>query len=132
MCRGGIHLVSVYLWNGEGLSKRNLDLLHCLAQVLTTLDGPWILGGDFNLTPELLGECGWLQLARGVAFAPDLPTCNEKVYDFFVVSEGLAPAVFCVRTLEDGGFNPHSPVRMLLHARPRRFRVRQLAAPKKF
>ena len=51
MCRGGVHLISVYLFFGEGLSQRNVDLLQSIAGVIGELQGPWIVAGDFNLTP---------------------------------------------------------------------------------
>ena len=50
VCPGGVHLVCVYLHDGEGLSKRNLDILQELAFVIARLRGPWICGGDFNIT----------------------------------------------------------------------------------
>ena len=48
-----------------GLSPANLDLLQEVAGLLEQLEGPWLIGGDFNRTPELLQESGWLQLVRG-------------------------------------------------------------------
>ena len=121
MCRGGVHLISAYLWTAEGLSKRNLDLLQALAEVVQAVDGPWILAADFNLRPELLEKSGWLKMVRGTAFCTEAPTCGEQIYDYFVVSEGLAPAVRGVHLVADGGFAPHRPVRLYLAAGPRRF-----------
>ena len=40
--RGGVHLVSLYLWTREGLTERNCALLHRLALLLRSIDGPWI------------------------------------------------------------------------------------------
>ncbi len=58
LCPGGVHLVCVYLYDGEGLSRRNMDLLQELAFVITHLRGPWLCGGDFNMTPTQLEESG--------------------------------------------------------------------------
>ena len=38
-CRGGIHVLSAYAWCSEWLSKRNLDLLQVVAQIISTLHG---------------------------------------------------------------------------------------------
>ena len=132
VCRGGLHLVSVYLWHTEGLSQRNLDLLQCLAGVLRQLRGPWIVGGDFNLTPDMLRTSGWLFLVNGVLHSPGVATCKGRQIDFFVTSAALAPAVAAVLVVGDTGSGPHSAVRMLLKAAPRGLKVRCLAAPRKF
>ena len=56
--KGGVHLISVYLWTGEGLSERNLALLHRLKLLTKTLKGLWVVGGDWNVEPELLQSSG--------------------------------------------------------------------------
>ena len=132
VCRGGLHLVSVYLWTAEGLSQRNLDLLQCLAGVLAGLRGPWIVAGDFNVTPDVLQSSGWPSLVCGVVHAPCTATCNGKVYDYFVASASLSSAVAKVRVVGDGATKPHSAVRLLLKTAPRSHKVRCLAAPRKF
>ena len=81
MCRDGIHLISVYLRDTEGLSQANLDILHSLAATISELQGPWLIAGDFNLEPSLLRQSGWLQLVKGVVHAPPDPTCGLKTYD---------------------------------------------------
>ena len=65
--------------------------------------------------------------------ATDEPTCNSNKFDFFVISEELeaAEAAVGVVRLTDGGFNPHSPVRLLLRGDGRRKMVRELKRPTK-
>ena len=62
--------MSAYLWTNEGLSPRNLDLLQCLAHVLSTIDGPWVVGADWNLTPADLEAAGWLALCAAPSRRP--------------------------------------------------------------
>ena len=50
--RGGLLLISVYMWCIEGATERNLDLLRAAGEAATMYGGPWIIGGDFNMTPE--------------------------------------------------------------------------------
>eukprot|EP00973_Karenia_brevis_P017249 2368142-Karenia_brevis.AAC.1 len=59
------------------------------AAAILQLRGPWVLGGDWNITPELLATTNWLKVVGGVIVAPKSATCNGSVYDFFVVSRGL-------------------------------------------
>ena len=71
-------------------------------------------------------------MVDGCICAPTGPTCNGKVYDFFVVSNCLRQAVHSVVTVADGGFTPHSPVRLYLKAAARHDRVNGVAGPKGF
>jgi hypothetical protein len=50
--KGGVHLSTVYPWDTEGPSERNLEPLQLLGRKLTALHGPWILAGDFTMTPQ--------------------------------------------------------------------------------
>ena len=132
LCRGGVHLISVYLFFGEGLSCRNIDLLQAIAGVICELRGPWILAGDFNITPQDLISTGWLQLVGGTVHAPSLPTCNGRVIDFFVTSATLAFAVVAATVVSDTGTYPHSAVRLLVRASPRCVMVNSLRKPAAF
>ena len=130
-CKGGIHFVSLYLWCVEGLSRRNLDVLQCVAQLLASLHVPWVLAADFNLEPHVLQESGWLELVRGAIAAPEQPTCGKRCYDYLVVSKGLLPSVVGVAVVDDAGLHPHSPSRLFIRGRPRQVQARMLVAPRK-
>ena len=112
--------------------KLNLDMLQSLAAVLSTLKGPWVIGADWNCTPEQLEKTGWLRLVRGKICAPTLATCMERTIDFFVISEDLAPAVHDTVVVSDALSNPHKPARLYLNAAPRQLLVRQLKNVGKF
>lgn len=77
-----------------------------MAVVLNSLKGPWAIGGDSNCTPEELLQTGWLRLVKGVTVAPKVDTCNQRVIDFFVVSDGLRQAAPAAYAVGDGGFYP--------------------------
>ena len=129
--KGGIHLISVYLWHSEGLSVRNLQLLEVVANIIRVIVGPWILGGDFNITPEVLRASGWLALVGAEVRGTAQATCKGKEYDYFVLPSSLLGEVVAVLPVVDSGISPHTPVRILLKGAPRSHRVRQLAAPPK-
>ena len=101
VCRGGIHFGSCYMHcNWEHNRTFNLDLLQCIGAMLATLRGPWIIGGDWQCPPDELRDTGWLKTVKSVIYAPDAPTCDDRVLDYYVVSEDLAQAwaivVVCV------------------------------------
>ena len=102
MCRGGVHCGSIYCHHGIGIAApANLDFLQGVAGVLCRLAGPWLIGGDWNCTPEQLSATGWLKLIGAKIFAPAANTCKGKVYDLFVVADCLAHAVVATHTLGD-------------------------------
>lgn len=49
--------------------------------------------------------------------APTSPTCNGKVYDFFVVAQQLSHNVLGCRTICGAGLHPHSPAHIYLNDR---------------
>ena len=115
-----------YFHCAEGLSPRNLRLLEEMARVLQGLTGPWCVGGDWQMEPEVLLRSGFARLVKGVIFAPSTPTCRGHVIDYFVVSENVRSAVQGARRLDDTPFEPHSPVRIFIKAAPREDRVRKM------
>ncbi len=127
--RGGLHCGSIWLKDCEGMSATNKSILDHAAAAIGRLRGPWVLGGDWNLPPEVLASAGWLSVVNGIIVAPSGPTCNEKVYDFFVISKGLSPSVVGVQRVDNAGLSPHYPARLLLRGDARRHAVRQLVRP---
>ena len=117
MGKGGVHCGSPYLYSMKGKggvqAQCNLDMLDSMAFTLNGLVGPWILGGDWNCTPQELADTGWLQKVGGTVHAPDTATCNDSTYDFFVVKTTIADGVVCTRKIGDAGFTPHSPARLV-------------------
>ena len=87
-------MASIYLHTRVGASAPcNLDLLEAVAAVLRSLQGPWILGGDFNATPAELAATGFLKLAGDVVIkAPGEATAGKREIDFFIFSPGLVHA----------------------------------------
>ena len=133
VCKGGLFFGSVYLYDTCGpTAKKNRELLEAVASVLSCLNGPWIIAGDFNCLPEALEDTGFLQLVGGVIHCPADVTCGDKVYDYFIVSKDLSEFVHDTVVVSDRFYSPHSPVRLLLRAAPRSMLVQVLKAPKGF
>ncbi len=65
ICKGGVYVVTVYLWNGEHLSERNLGILEALAATLATCKTLWIVTADFQVPPAELLRSGWPELVGG-------------------------------------------------------------------
>jgi endonuclease/exonuclease/phosphatase family metal-dependent hydrolase len=98
--KGGFHLATIYCHTKIGIkAKSNLDLLEEAGACLRTLNGPWVLCGDFNCTPADIRDTGWTDVVKGAVHAPPTPTCNDKTYDFFIVSRDISHAVRRVSTV---------------------------------
>jgi hypothetical protein len=127
--KGGVHFFSVYLKDGEGMSDTNAAILTQLAMAVASVRGPWIAGGDWNMTPATLAASNWPTIARGRIHAPALPTCNDKTYDYFVTSADISDAVSGVVRINDGGCSPHWTSRLYIHGGARAKAVRRLVKP---
>ena len=132
ICKGGLHCGSIYPIVSEGMSATNCDLLQAVVEDLASLRGPWLVGGDWNMPPDVLVASGWPQFVNGVIVAPPTPTCRGNTNDYFVVSAELAHAVGGAAVVGDMNYVPHSPVRLFLRSAPRSILVRRLAAPSRF
>ena len=128
--RGGLHLVSIYLWTSEGLSERNLSILHHLSLLLRALRGPWVVAGDWNMEPEVLQAAGWPRRLGGQIFAPSLPTCGDRCYDFFLLDSRISHMAAGVQAISDAGGRPHRVSRLLLDGTLARGMIRQLVRPR--
>ena len=117
------------LRDSEGLSEANVQLLEDAAIALGGLNCPWIAAGDWNMPPDILAQSMWLRVVDGVVFATELPTCNDSVYDYFVVHRSIAHAVVGVQRLADASLSPHFAVRLLIRGDARRAMVRKLVRP---
>jgi ribonuclease HI len=135
--RGGIMLMTIYLWHTEGLSARNVELLEAAGAAIAQYGGPWVLAGDFNMPPaELRLAQEWLKKIGGVVVAPDSITCKSasggRTIDYFVVDSRITGAV--ERCWVDLCFpaSPHSLVRLRMRSNATRDLARHLVKPTAF
>ena len=92
--RGGVHLITAYLWTSEPpTSMRNRALLEALAQLLDALSGPWIVSADWQCSPDALTCAGVPAMLHGRIFAPSVPTCGSEIMDFLLVADALSHVV---------------------------------------
>ena len=127
--------ISAYLYDGEGLSIRNVDILGALVAFILALEGPWVLAADFNIEPSSLEDTGFLATVKGVIVAPPEPICHAKakgsMYDYFVVPEILAPFVSRIANGSAACF-PHQPVDLTLQGLTSKASLSKLIRPRGF
>ena len=90
-------LIVLYLKDTEGpTGPRNAEILANLVSYVRSLPEPWVVGGDFNCSPEDLLELSMVQVMRGRLVATGEITCTQGVgaeLDFVIVSRALEPYV---------------------------------------
>jgi hypothetical protein len=131
IAKGGFHLISIYLKDSVGMNHENKLVCEHVCTIARCLEGPCVIGGDWNMEPSTLARSAFLAMVRGTIFASELPTCNGKVFDFFVVTNNFVHAVAGVQRINGVGTEPHFPARLLLRGDARRFAVRNLRRPKR-
>ena len=72
--KGGLHCISVYAKDKIGPTGENLELLEELTALVRSIDGPWVIAGDWNMIPEALTAAGWPRIVNGTVVATLLPT----------------------------------------------------------
>ena len=131
VCRGGIYVLSAYFWSSIGIAERNMALLKSIAFLIRRLRGPWLLAADWNFSPQVLQESGWLRLVEGKIRSSGVATCKGNELDHFVVAARINHAVLAVARITDTGSGPHSAVRMYIKGQLRKDLVRVVVTPPK-
>ena len=84
--------ISLYLHDGRGLDAFNLGLLRGVGQFARGSGWPYIIGGDYQMQPEVLLDAAYPQQTEGILIAPDKPTCRTsagyRCLDYFLVERG--------------------------------------------
>ncbi len=129
--------IAAYLHHGEGLGRANLELLRDVGAFVTAQgrEEQFILGADFQVTPEELSTTAFAQEVSGVIMASGSPggTCrtptSAREIDYFVVSPGLASGVEAVELVRRSGIKTHVPVQLRFRARLTSLRALVLRRP---
>ena len=110
----GVPLGSVYLETCQNPLETNHNTLQEIGNILRELGRPYILGGDWQMSPETLQASGWLQAIKGVVLS-----CNDFTYesggaqtelDYFVVHRDLLQFHPYVFKIETQLIPKHSPI----------------------
>ena len=106
-------MISVYLWDGEGLTDRNRAILFAVGEAIKRHGGPWLIGGDFNTTPGDVVESmkEWLKTIGGKVCATVDITCRSqsggRTIDFFIIDDRISHGVVDIWTVIDFASSPH-------------------------
>ena len=110
---GKIEVWSIYLLCGDRLGRHNTEMLKIIGQSAAT--SQVILAGDFQMSPDIMQNSGFMQQFGAKIVEPEEPTCRSSAgthskIDYFIVSVALATAIDEARADEARPFGPHRPV----------------------
>ena len=136
---GGVRtmVVSAYLQHGVGFNDTNLNLLQQVGEGCAAWKGPFVIGADFNNTPEQLDSLSFASKIKATIVAPYAPrgTCtgngNGTLIDYFVVSDDLVSALADTCVNYCSGLSPHRPSSLGFHPRVANILARHLSKPQK-
>ncbi|CAK0881295.1 unnamed protein product, partial [Prorocentrum cordatum] len=111
-----------YQFDSEGLSSRSLDLLSTAGATVKMSGHQAILGGDWNMAPELLLESGFPEKLEGSLIKPSgSGTCRSlgglNFLDCFVCTGGIAKGIQEASIVHVAHLSPHKPAHLQLHPR---------------
>ena len=64
-------VITIYLKDGGGLSPTNLARLGQVQGLIKSLKVPWMMVGDFNMSPQTLQSSGLIDLLEGSIITAD-------------------------------------------------------------
>ncbi len=133
--RGGLVGITLYAWDMEGLTTRNVRLITEAVRVGRSHGGVFVIGGDFNCTPQQLAAHAGLLASLGVTVAAaNSATCtvSGRNLDFFLIDSRVAHSVDMVDLDLDIRGTHHSAVRLRLHIPSSVYLVQRVRKPKCF
>jgi len=99
-------------------------------EVIDAHDGPWVIGGDWQISPQELDDSGFTARVGDTVVAPTVPTCGKRTLDYFVVSASLSHIVVGAQLVANSGSKPHSAARLVLASGGRARQVRKVRGPR--
>ena len=131
---GGMDCLSVYLFDTEGWSDRNVELARAVSFHVRSSSRRWAVGLDGNMEPGVFAEHPAIVSTKGVVVAAQGGTCGYKEiwksYDYYLVHPALKSLVTGIEVLMDWPTYPHQPVRLTLRGDAAKLLKRIAVAPR--
>ncbi len=128
---GGIVCGSVYGISGLPIHLQ-YRLWRAIAIQLRIIGLPFVLAGDWQITPHEMRASGYHTLLGAEIIAPDTPTniVTLRTIDYFVVSRPIAQHVQSITVAVGTRFSPHAPVVMTVQGQRSLGTVQRIVQPR--
>ena len=127
-------VVTFYAHDGAGVRGSNAGRYQRLAGLLWSLQLPWIVIGDFNISPKNLLRSGIPDRlhSRIITAGEDVVTCNlgsGTVIDYIMCSASAVPFIVSVSPVQAVPWKPHIGLEVVLRSTGEQLITRVLEAP---
>ncbi len=128
---GEVTMCSVYGVSGAGV-KGQLRLWAMIMERVKTVGRPFVIGGDWQVTPQEIKNAGFDKVIGGVVCAASGATnlTSKRRIDFFVISHALLQGGWTARVHHGCNIATHAPVSVTIRAGHCEAVERRLATPK--
>ena len=127
-------LVTIYLWDSENFSPRNIIILQQLHMLATILNLPFVCIGDFNIHCEDFRNSEWPMFLKCDVVHPGedttLSTAMDRPIDFCLVSTKISMLFKCIRVITNVPWGPHYALLLTLFGTPKRIVGTTICVPK--
>ncbi len=126
-------LLNATLYGLSGLAPaEQLRLWHAVIAQIRLVGLPFILGADWQVTPQELEATGLHRTMGAVVVAPSEPTnlVTMRTIDYYLVDKALSPYIKSVRVIHGTLFSPHAPVLMAMRGARSLGTTRRIARPR--
>ena len=124
-------LITTYLWCGEGWSARNYGIMQQITALVSTYSLPYIIVGDFNMTPSVFAASGWCDFMDAEILACGENTCTIGAgaqLDFAIISRCLVPLMH-ISSIPVPWKPHHIGLVLGIKAQPRQVMISKLQVP---
>jgi len=132
--RGGIGIGSVYLESAVGMNSNNDALMRSIAGFVKAWGRPFVLAGDWNMSPKDLRDSGWPELLNAVVICTDEHTYEAAGHtselDFFLVEKSIAHAVDACEVKDEVSVSKHRLVCLELRGDFKEKKVMRMRKPR--
>ncbi len=133
--RGGLGAGTAYLHATGGMDQDNQALLHSIAGILKAWGLPFIIGGDWQMSPQELIDSGWPDLMGAKVVHSSTSTYfsgkHERQLDYFLASHPIAGALMACYNREEASVAKHIPVVLQLDGDFNSRRIMRMKRPMK-
>ncbi len=124
-------LLTIYAISGANLAKQ-MDLIKVVAETVRTLARPFIVGGDWQISPEELATSGIERALDCTICPPKLGTnlLSRRKLDYFVASNVLLKGGWSTKVHFGCGLATHAPSSLILNIERNQDPSRRLSQPR--
>ena len=126
-------LITVYLWDSEGLTPRNTQILQQIKMLVSLTGLPFICVGDFNIHCDEFSQSEWPEFLSCEVIHPGgttISSAEDRPIDFVLVSYSISKLINKVEIIHQVPWGPHYALSISVKANVKLVTGQVLCVPK--